>query len=140
MSPRYSSYSRKPNYKSHMERQIADLFEKHKIPFIYEKPTAVVDYGKTKIWYPDFTLSYGIVVEYFGISGNKDYEYRTSHKLKVYKKNQIPVIALHSKGSTAPGEPVCLKISQRSSTNILMIWMGRYICHSQINSILCWLL
>ena len=100
MSPRYSNYARKPNYKSRMERQIADLLEKHKIPFIYEKPTAVVGYGKTKIWYPDFTLGYGILVEYFGISGNKDYEYRTSHKLKVYKKNQIPVIALYSKGLT----------------------------------------
>jgi len=56
MNARYATYRRKPRYKSYMERQIGDLFEKHNIPFIYEKPTAVVDYGKTKIWYPDFTL------------------------------------------------------------------------------------
>jgi len=30
------------------------------------------------------------------VSGNKDYEDRTSHKLKVYEKNQIPVIAMYS--------------------------------------------
>lgn len=81
-----------------MERQIAALFEKQEIPFIYEKPMAVVDHGKTKIWYPDFTLSYGIVLEYFGMSGNKEYERRTLHKLRVYKKNQITVIAMYPKG------------------------------------------
>lgn len=97
MSVQYSSYHRRLRYKSYMERQIAELFEKSDIPFIYEKPTAVVDYGKTKIWYPDFTLGYGIVVEYFGVSNNKEYEYRASHKLDVYRRNQIPVITLYPK-------------------------------------------
>ena len=83
-----------------MEYQIAGLFEKYKIPFIYEKPTAVIDSGKTKIWFPDFTLPYGIVIEYFGVGKNKDYENRTHHKLKIYKENQIPVISLYPKDIT----------------------------------------
>lgn len=50
------------------------------------------DGGKTKIWYPDFYLSCGLVVEYFGIEGSHDYRKRTEHKLKVYARNGIPVV------------------------------------------------
>ncbi len=33
-----------------------------------EMPLAIVDRGKTKIWYPDFRLpEYGMIIEYFGI-------------------------------------------------------------------------
>ena len=38
-----------PQYKSRAERQIGDLLAEHQIPFIYEKPTAVIDGKHTKI-------------------------------------------------------------------------------------------
>jgi len=43
------------------------------VGFEYEKPVAA-DEGKTKIWYPDFTLvDYGgILVEHFGVNGSED--------------------------------------------------------------------
>jgi hypothetical protein len=51
---------------------------------------AVVDYGKTKIWYPDFSLPhYGMIIEYFGINGDSGYAKRTKHKIEVYGKNGI---------------------------------------------------
>ncbi len=88
---------RKNIYKSKAERRIADFLEINGIVFTYEKPTAVIDSGKTRIWYPDFTLSSGIVIEYIGITNNTDYAKSSIHKLKVYKDNLIPVIALKPK-------------------------------------------
>lgn len=67
------------------------------IGFEYEKPVAVVDDGKTKIWYPDFTLvDYGmILVEYFGVDGSEDYRRRSLQKLKVYEANSFDVIRVY---------------------------------------------
>jgi hypothetical protein len=85
------------SYKSEGERRIASYLEAVGIPFQYEKPLAVVDAGKTKIWYPDFTLfDYGsILVEYFGIGGSEDYERRARQKLKVYETNRLDVIPIY---------------------------------------------
>jgi hypothetical protein len=84
-------------YKSEGERRIAGFLEAVAIPFEYEKPLAVVDAGKTKIWYPDFTLvDYGsILVEYFGVGGSEDYERRAQQKLKVYEANCLDVIPVY---------------------------------------------
>ena len=93
-----SSSGRRTNaYKSEGERRIAGFLEQLGIPFEYEKPLAVVDAGKTKIWYPDFTLvDYGmILVEYFGVGGSEDYERRTRQKLGVYEANRIDVIPVY---------------------------------------------
>lgn len=79
-------------YRSRAEWNIANVLDQYNIPYIYEKPTAVVDSGKTKIWFPDFTLAYGPLIEYFGINGSQGYRDRTRHKLKVYEQNQIEVI------------------------------------------------
>jgi hypothetical protein len=82
-------------YRSQPERQIAALLDRYGLPFIYEKPTAVVDGGKSRIWYPDFTLAYGILVEYFGVNGEPAYADRTRHKLRVYEENQMSVVAMY---------------------------------------------
>ena len=82
-------------YKSGPEFRIAGLLDQYGLPFIYEKPTAVMDAGKLRVWYPDFTLSYGPVLEYFGVNGDTAYEQRTQHKLAVYQQNQIPVLAMY---------------------------------------------
>jgi len=90
------------NYKSEGERRIAGFLNRLGIPFEYEKPLAVVDAGKTKIWYPDFTLvDYGsILVEYFGIGGSEDYERRAQQKLKVYEANRLDVIPVYPQDFT----------------------------------------
>ena len=82
-------------YRSRAEWNIANLLDQYNIPYIYEKPTAVVDSGKTKIWYPDYTLGYGFLIEYFGINGSQGYRDRTRHKLKVYEQNQIEVVPVY---------------------------------------------
>jgi len=85
-----------PNlYRSRAERLIAGLLDQYGLPFIYEKPTAVTDHGQVRIWYPDFTLSYGLLIEYFGIHGDADYNRRTQHKLNVYRENQFDVLPLY---------------------------------------------
>ena len=86
---------RSPRYRSRQERDIATLLDGYGLPFVYEKPTAVVDSGKTKIWYPDFTLSYGTIIEYFGINGSQGYRDRTRHKLRVYEENQLTVLPVY---------------------------------------------
>jgi hypothetical protein len=56
---------------------------------------AVVDRGKTKIWYPDFTLpEYGVIMEYFGMNGNSSYNDQMAHKMKVYREAGINGIYL----------------------------------------------
>ena len=77
-------------YKSRGETQIARFLGKNKIAYQYEHPVAVVDHGKTKIWYPDFSLPhYGMIIEYFGINGDSGYDERTKHKIEVYENNGI---------------------------------------------------
>lgn len=77
-------------YRSKPELQIARLLEKNNIAYKYEHPVAVIDRGKTKIWYPDFYLPrYGMIIEYFGVNGDAGYEERTRHKTQVYNENGI---------------------------------------------------
>lgn len=96
-------------YKSRAEWNIANLLDQYNIPHIYEKPTAVVDSEKTKIWFPDFTLAYGALIEYFGINGSQGYRNRTRHKLKVYEQNQIEVIPLYPNDMTGCWQDRLLK-------------------------------
>ena len=86
---------RRPEYKSRMERQIGDFLDSRRIPYIYEKPTAVVDRGLTKLWHPDFSLQCGPLIEYFGVTGDPGYIVSARHKLRVYQENQYDVIPLY---------------------------------------------
>jgi hypothetical protein len=77
-------------YRSWGEQQIARLLERNGIAYKYEHPVAVVDRGKTKIWYADFYLpGYGLIIEYFGVNGDAGYDERTKHKTHVYRDNGI---------------------------------------------------
>ena len=88
-------YNNKPAYKSRGEREIADCLNQYGIPFVYEKPTAIIDSGKFKVYYPDFSLDYGLIIEYFGVNKNPEYAERTRHKIRVYKENRLDVISLY---------------------------------------------
>ncbi len=82
-------------YKSRGEREIAGFLEGQKINFQYEYPLAINDRGKTRIWYPDFTLpDYNTIVEYFGMMGNKSYNEQMAHKTKAYQNAGIDGIYL----------------------------------------------
>jgi hypothetical protein len=82
-------------YKSWTEFKIARFLEQVGLAFKYEKPTAVVDDGKTKLWHPDFSLACGPVIEFFGLMDNPDYAAGAQHKLKIYRDNGIHVLALY---------------------------------------------
>ena len=84
-----------PKYKSLGEEKIAKLLKDYGIPFIYEKPVAVQDDGKTKLWYPDFYLFCGVLIEYFGVRDDPAYDKRTEHKLAVYARNGLSVIPVY---------------------------------------------
>jgi len=43
-------------YKSNGEKKIAGYLTKRGFTFSYERPVALLDDDKTKIWYPDFYL------------------------------------------------------------------------------------
>ena len=86
----YQAKSIRPSYKSWGEKQIARLLDRYGISFRYEYPTAVVDRGKVRIYYPDFTLpEYGIIIEYFGVNGKSAYDEQAKHKMKVYQQAGI---------------------------------------------------
>lgn len=85
-------------YKSRAEVQIARLLEKSGINYKYEYPLAVIDKGKTRIWYPDFYLpEYGMIIEYFGVNGDSQYDERKKHKMDVYKEAGIEGLFLTEK-------------------------------------------
>jgi len=73
-------------YKSRAEVQIAGLLGREGIAYRYEHPLAVIDQGKTRIWYPDFYLpEYGMIIEHFGVNRDAEYDKRTEHKMQVYR-------------------------------------------------------
>lgn len=66
------------------------------IDFTYEKPVAVVDNGKTKLWHPDFHLNdYHILVEYLGMNGSPKNARINEYKRKVYEENKLDVIEIY---------------------------------------------
>lgn len=92
---RYGRNKTEKSFKSKGEVQIARLLERNRIVYEYEHPVAVVDRGKTKIWYADFTLpGYGLIIEYFGVNGNRAYDQQAKHKMKVYEENGIECLFL----------------------------------------------
>jgi len=82
-------------YKSDGERKIGNYLKERKIPFTYEKPVALLDGDKTKIWHPDFYLdTYHILIEYFGMDGNRESAKINAYKRKAYKENSLELIEL----------------------------------------------
>jgi hypothetical protein len=78
--------------KSEGENQIERLLRRCGLVYRYEYPLAVVERGKTRIWYPDFFLpEYGVVIEYAGLNGD-EYEAGLRYKRSVYEKLGIPAI------------------------------------------------
>jgi DNA helicase-4 len=77
-------------YKSWGEEQIARLLQREGITYQYEYPLALIDKGKIRIYYPDFRLpEQGIVIEYFGVNGEQQYDEKTQHKLRLYEQAGI---------------------------------------------------
>ncbi len=82
-------------YKSRGERRIASFLESQNIAFQYEYPLAVEDRDQIRVWYPDFRLpEYGIIIEYFGMNGDRAYDERTAHKISTYEEAGIDGIYL----------------------------------------------
>lgn len=85
----------RPFYRSRAEVQIAGLLDREGIAYRYEHPLAVVDHGRVRIWYPDFYLpQFGLILEYFGVHGDADYDRRTEHKMTVYRSTGVEGVSL----------------------------------------------
>ena len=86
-------------FRSMGETQIARLLDRVGVEYLYEQPLAVVDDGKVRIWYPDFQLpGYGILIEYFGMRDNPEYEAGVRKKQAVYESNGLKALALRPDG------------------------------------------
>lgn len=85
------------NYKSKGERLIANYLEFKNIDFEYEKQIKIKDKnGMERIWYPDFYITEKeIIIEYFGMKGDKHYDEGTIDKKRTYKKNGYKVICVY---------------------------------------------
>ena len=92
---RASSPTVAQSFKSRGEVQIARFLDRNRIAYQYEYPLAVRDRGHTRIWYPDFQLpEYGLIIEYFGVNGQRSYDEQARHKMQVYKQAGIEGIFL----------------------------------------------
>jgi hypothetical protein len=96
----FDSYSL---FKSKGERQIASYLDGQGMAYQYEYPLAIIDRGQTRIWYPDFRLpEYGMIIEYFGMNGNSNYNDQMAHKMGVYKDAGIDGIYLMESSLRGP--------------------------------------
>jgi len=84
-------------YRSYGEHRIAEFLKQLGIEFKYEQEAEVVDiYNKRRIWYPDFYLTkHNIYLEFYGITGDADYEEETQYKTQSYSKSNIDVIEVY---------------------------------------------
>jgi hypothetical protein len=83
------------SYQSQGEKQLASFLDWHKIPFLYEHPLAIIDRGKTRLWYPDFHLpTMGVLIEYGGRLSDADYAQAWQRKKQVYLENRLSPVML----------------------------------------------
>jgi len=105
-----ADYDKYSSLKSKGEREIAGFLDRQQIAYQYEYPLAIVDRGKTKIWYPDFKLpEYGVVMEYFGMNGNSSYNEQMAYKMKVYQKAGINGIYLTEATMRGPWQEMVIE-------------------------------
>ena len=85
------------DYKSYGEFLIAQYLDYKNINFTYEKQIDVIDKeDMERLWYPDFYLNdLDIIIEYFGMRGNKNYDKGIIIKKKTYKKNGYDIIPVY---------------------------------------------
>jgi hypothetical protein len=77
-------------YRSWGEEQIARLLDRNGIVYFYEHPVAVFDRGKVRLLYPDFSLpELSLIIEYFGVNGDSEYDGQARHKVELYKQAGI---------------------------------------------------
>lgn len=101
-------------YRSRAEVQIAGLLDREGIAYRYEHPLAVIDQGKVRIWYPDFYLpQYGMIIEYFGVNRDADYDRRTEHKMRVYRNAGIEGVFLNEDTLKKHGSPGVIRQIER---------------------------
>jgi len=82
--------------KSQGERRVAEFLDNYGIRYIYEKPVAILDGNKTKIWHPDFYLpDFGVYVEFYGLAGQPDYDRGIQRKTSLYSANGIDVVGVY---------------------------------------------
>ena len=84
-------------YRSRGEAQVAGLFRRYGIPFLYESPLLVYDRGSYRIWHPDFRLpTYGgLIVEYAGMPDVPDYMDGIRHKTRVFRQHELPAVFIY---------------------------------------------
>lgn len=77
------------------ETQIARLLDRNGLPYLYEHPLAVIDDGKTRVWYPDFQLrGFGLLIEYCGRPDDPDYAAGMARKKAVYRANGLTAMMI----------------------------------------------
>lgn len=80
-------------YRSWGELQIARMLARHGLSFQYEQPVAIVEHGRTRLWYPDFQLrGHGILLEYCGRPHDPDYAAGIERKQAVYAANGLTAL------------------------------------------------
>jgi hypothetical protein len=84
------------DYKSQGEKRIGDFLKERGAVYTYERPVAVMDDNKTKIWYPDFYLdNYHILIEYLGMNGSPKNARINQYKKQVYQDNRFDVVEIY---------------------------------------------
>lgn len=96
-----------PPYRSKGEAQVGRLLDRYGIPFVYEKPTFVLDQGRRCLWHPDFTLpAYNnLIIEYAGMPDRPAYMADVRYKQRVYHENMLPAFFVYPQDLAGPSWP-----------------------------------
>lgn len=82
-------------YRSASEARVAASLAARNVRYRYEQSLFVFDYGKPRVWQPDFFLpDFSLFVECYG-SADADYAKVTRKKQAVYHANAVPVVAVY---------------------------------------------
>ena len=104
------NFEKYSSFKSKGEREIAEFLEEQNIAYQYEYPLAIVDRGKVRVNYPDFRLpEYGMILEYFGMTGDEAYDEQMAHKMKTYKEAGIDGIYLTESTMKGPWQEMIIE-------------------------------
>ena len=89
--------NKQPSFKSEGERRIAYFLNDNRIKYHYEPGVLVnTDYGKPRIWYPDFYLpEMGTYIEYYGLAGRNNYDRGIKRKEAAYAQMGLAVIPVY---------------------------------------------
>lgn len=100
-------HAHEPPYRSRGEAQVGRVLHRYGVPFVYERPTPVLDGRQIRVLHPDFTLpaQQWRIVEYAGLLDDAVYRQTLARKLWLYAASGWSTVLLTPRDLQGPDWP-----------------------------------